>query len=77
MNNIYDDMRVWINKRASHVRVQTELGSAVKITKVEASKLIDILERRNVIPQFDCTEIKPLKYLVTIQSGSGGIYVDK
>lgn len=75
--SIYDEMEMWINKRASSIRVQTELGTAVKVTKVEAIKLLDVLERRNVVPEFDCTEIRPLRYLITIQSGSGGIYINE
>ena len=71
----FEEMQRWIN-RAIKIRVQTELGTAVGITKVEARKLLEILERRDVMPGFDCTEVRPGRYLVTIQAGSPGIYCD-
>lgn len=62
----YTETKKRINKEAQVVRVQTVLGTSVTISKVEACRMLDILERRSVQPGVEFTEIRPGKYLVTI-----------
>lgn len=73
---IFHEMHRLLERRAVHVRVQTECGTAVKITKAEAGKYLNTLESRGVVPSFDCTEISPMRYLVIISKGDPGIYIN-
>lgn len=40
-------------KKARHIRVQTEFGSAVKVSKVECGQWLESLERRNIVPTYE------------------------
>ena len=64
----YNETKKRINKQAQVVKVQTVLGTSVTISKVEACRMLDILERRAVRPSVEFTEIRPGKYLVTIDT---------
>jgi len=46
-----------IKTKAHLVRVQTELGTAVTITKREAYRLLGVLESRGVEPEVEFTDI--------------------
>ncbi len=40
-------------RQARHIRVQTEFGSAVKVSKIECQKWLESLERRNIVPTYE------------------------
>ena len=40
-------------KKARHIRVQTEFGSAVKVSKIECERWLESLERRNITPTYE------------------------
>ncbi len=75
----FELMKGWIKRRAQIIRVQTDLGTAVPITKATALRMLETLKRRGIVPRLDCTLISDdsMKYLVIIQSGSSGIYCDR
>lgn len=64
----YTEIKKRINKEAQIVRIQTVLGTSVTISKVQACRMLDVLERRAVEPNIEFTEIRPGKYLVTIDN---------
>lgn len=40
-------------KRTRHIRIQTDFGSAVKVSKIECQKWLENLERRNITPTYE------------------------
>ncbi len=40
-------------RQARHIRVQTEFGSAVKVSKIECQKWLESLERRNIVTTYE------------------------
>ncbi len=40
-------------RKARHIRIQTDFGSAVKVSKIECQKWLESLERRNVVPTYE------------------------
>jgi len=57
-----------IRTKGHVVRVQTELGTAVTITKREAYRLLDTLESRGVEPEVEFTDIGNGREFVYISS---------
>ena len=57
-----------IAKEAMLIRVQTTLGTSVTISKKDAYILLDTLERREVLPSVEFTEVRQGRYLVTIDA---------
>lgn len=51
------EIRKLIQQKARHIRVQTEFGSAVKITKTECFRWLDQLDRRNLSPKYETAEL--------------------
>ena len=62
----YTQIATRIKKDVQLILVQTTLGTAVKITKKEALKLLATLEARNVEAKIEFSEIYNGRYLVTI-----------
>lgn len=62
----FAETRKRIAKKAYLIKVQTNLGTAVTITKKEACQLLTILESRRVEPSVTFTEIGNGKELVII-----------
>ena len=57
-----------IKAKGHVVRVQTELGTAVKVTKREAYRLLGTLEARGVEPEIEFTDIGNGREFVYISS---------
>lgn len=64
----YTEIKKRIIKEAQIIRIQTVLGTSVTISKVQACRLLDTLERRAVEANIEFTEIRPNKFLVTIDN---------
>jgi len=63
----YAKMKTKLNRPTTYsVKAQTTCGTAVKITKIEACRLLDILERRAVEPNISFTHINDGKYIAII-----------
>lgn len=58
-----------IRDEGHHIRVQTDLGTAVRISKRQTYTFLDTLQRRGIVPVVEFTEIMPGKSLVTICAG--------
>ncbi len=51
------EIRKLIQQKARHIRVQTQFGSAVKITKTECLRWLEQLDRRNLSPTYETAEL--------------------
>ncbi len=40
-------------RQARHIRIQTEFGSAVKVSKIECQRWLENLERRKITPTYE------------------------
>ena len=64
----YEETKKRISKEGYIVKVETSLGSAVKITKVESYKLLNLLAVRKVVPLVEFIKLGNGKYAVFIES---------
>lgn len=64
----YQEIKRRIKKEAQLIKVETTLGTAVRVSKKDAIRLIDMLESRRVEPKVDFTELYNKRYLVIISS---------
>jgi len=65
----WNKIRQRIKDEGHHIRVQTELGTAVRISKRQTYGFLDTLEQRGIVPVIEFTEIMPGKMLVVISAG--------
>lgn len=64
----WNEIKQRIKNEGHHIRVQTELGTAIRISKRQAYIFLDTLQRRGVVPVIEFTEIMPGKMLVVISA---------
>jgi hypothetical protein len=66
----YEATKKRIARYGSVIRVNTDLGTAVRVSRPAAIKLLETLQRREIVPAIEFGHIDGNRWLVTIRAQS-------